>query len=318
MTTPATVISKYLILGRIHMKLTRKTCMVALAFGLGLTLSACSGGSDSNNGSGGTNGGSSGGGGSTGSSSRDLPSFASVWTAYNMLQSIPTLLMFSGQNGNMPPCVVSTDAANTVTTIQKCKIGFDPNGLYTGTLKLAAYTPTPGSNNRFAQISSAQIEVDDPISGQPQYFITQGSFSGQVNDSSTGDTISFSAPTGFTARTSASSKNVYAFSLVTAVPGVAVSINNNLWSRTSTNLTFTVSNGTDSWQVQTSAPITETGSNRPSQGSLRMVRTGASQALNVAFNGNSLTFSGGEDGNSAVNHNWTDSDVQSALKTAQQ
>lgn len=246
--------------------------------------------------------------------STDLQSFAAAWISYNMVQIAPTLQLTAGATATCPAGgSASYNAATQIETLAACGIRQFPEHTFTGSF--TANNLATSNGRTFANLSAPRVAVMTAATGLTEFTLESGDIGGDVTDSVNGDVYYFASKAlSFSAGVSTR----YAVSNAGAT-AITILVSNGVPDRTTTNLVFTTSNGSNTWQVQTMSPVHEADTARPNSGNLLITRLGALQALSVTFGpNNTFTLSGGEDGAGSRTFNWSDSAVQAALSAGHQ
>jgi hypothetical protein len=176
----------------------------------------------------------------TTSISADLQSFAAAWISYNMVQIAPTLQLAAGATDACPVGGTARyDVTTQVETLVACGIKQFPEHTFTGSF---AVNNLATSNGRtFANISAPHIAVATAATGQTEFTLDSGDIGGDVTDSINGDVYYFASQA---LSFSAGQSHHYTVSNAGAT-SITILVSNGVPDRTTTNLVFTTSNGSN-------------------------------------------------------------------------
>ena len=230
-----------------------------------------------------------------------------------MVQTAPLLVLTAGATGACPVGgTAQYDSARATEQLVGCRSKQFPEHSYTGSFTVGDLVSNADHSYTTMSISAPSIIVANGI-GIIEFVVELGDITGAVNDSNAGNMYSFASKSlvfkaGQTSR--------YAISNAGSTE-VRILLTQDVPDRTTNNLMFSTSNGTNVWQVQAMSPVHESGTARPDRGSLLVTRLGATQALSVSFGtNNTFTLAGGEEGAPNRTFNWSDVAVQAALHEA--
>jgi hypothetical protein len=242
----------------------------------------------------------------------DLASFAVAWASFQMLESVQALQLTAGGTGNCGQGgSTAYDAASAKQTLTRCRPTELPYQLFTGTASVVQLSADAAHTQVVAQLAAPTLEVYSADSGELDFKLVGGDISGTLQGSDSGDSYFYaSQQLQFRAGQSTS----YAISNAGSTSTVITFVNGKP-ERSTNNLVYTVSNGSNSWQVSVMNTVHEAGDNRPDRGQLMITRLGATQALSATFGGAGVTLSGGEQGQTRT-YGWTDASLRSAITNA--
>ncbi|WP_423679029.1 MULTISPECIES: hypothetical protein [unclassified Undibacterium] len=282
-------------------------------------LSACGGGSSGSGSNSGNNSGTGGTGGTSGTGSTSsgmteaMKVFAESWISMQAVLNLHDLLIMAGNNGNCPKGG-SVSFNGSTTSLSNCVRRFPADNAYLGNFSgTPVFTGSVKSLN-FQSAGNLNVNAGDNPA-VTQYVMSNTSFNGTDNDTGSGDTSQIGNGSATFVMGAASS---YA---VTSVGSTAV--NNGSSLNSNAGFFYSKSNAAASRVVTTQNLIfssdTSGMTNRPASGSYNVAVGGTTTScVNVGVQmlaNNQVKISCSATSESRT-VNWSDTDVQSALRSA--